>query len=97
MGHAFGVRVQRVQKVQRVQRVVVAPDGANKNKKGARLRRGLYRRVVFALLKGATAASRLRVVVSPCRAMEFISRFAVKPSKLRLRRGFEGFRYRSEI
>ena len=49
-GHTFGVRVQRVQPafgrlVQRVQRVVVAA-GAADYKKGARLRRGLCRRVV---------------------------------------------------
>ena len=43
-GHACGVRVQRVQKVQRVQRVVVAAPP--QIKKGARLRRGLCRRVV---------------------------------------------------
>ena len=50
-GHALaGVRVQRVQKVQRVQRVVVAAVAANN--KGARLRRRLWRRVVFASLRG---------------------------------------------
>ena len=49
-GGAKRPRVQRVQKVQRVQRVVVAAGAANI--KGARLRRGLWRRVVFASLRG---------------------------------------------
>ena len=50
-GHTLaGVRVQRVHKVQRVQRVVVAAVAANN--KGARLRRRLCSRVVFASLRG---------------------------------------------
>ena len=50
-GHTFGVRVQRVHKVQRVQRVVVAPFG-RRLQKGARLRRGLCRRVASLRLGG---------------------------------------------
>ena len=48
LGHAYGVRVQ---KVQRVQRVVVAASPQLK-KKGARLRRELCRRIVYAPLRG---------------------------------------------
>ena len=62
-GHALaGVRVQRVHKVQRVQRVVVAAGAANK--KGARLRRRLWRRVVFASLRGRRPFGP-RIVVAP--------------------------------
>ena len=51
LGHAYGVRVQKVQRVQRVQRVVVAASPQLK-KKGARLRRELCRRIVYAPLRG---------------------------------------------
>ncbi len=57
-------RVQRVQKVQRVQRVAVAADATVFIKKGARLRRGLCSRVVFASLRGRWPFGP-RVVVSP--------------------------------
>ena len=62
-GHALaGVRVQRVHKVQRVQRVGVAAVAANN--KGARLRRRLCSRVVFASLRGRRPFGP-RVVVAP--------------------------------
>ena len=65
-GHALaGVRVQRVhkvQRVQRVQRVVVAAAAANN--KGARLRRRLCSRVVFASLRGRRPFGP-RVAVAP--------------------------------
>ncbi len=49
-------RVQRVQKVHRVQRGVVAAGAAGfekKGRKGARLRCGLCRRVVYRFAQGA--------------------------------------------
>ena len=62
-GHTLaGVRVQRVHKVQRVQRVVVAAVAANN--KGARLRRRLWRRVMFASLRGRRPF-RPRAAVAP--------------------------------
>ena len=49
-------------------RVVVAADAVD-YKKGARLCRGLCRKVVHRFAQGATAPAALRVVVSPYRAM----------------------------
>jgi len=61
-----GVRVQRVYKVRRVQGVVVAAVAANN--KGARLRRRLCSRVVFASLRGRRPFGP-RVVVAFGRAL----------------------------